>query len=115
MTLVRVFDGVSQQVEQHLAHPRLVGTDHRQVRIERLHQFYGLGADEGGGDRRGIRDDLLQIDVAQFQIHLARPELADVEYVGDQPQQMLAARVDGLYVLALCLGELAIDFLQHHP
>ena len=100
-------DGVAEVVEQNLAEPLRVAaqvTVHLRRDVDDQLEPLGLGAlaqeADGAGDHRLERELLVR------QRQAARLDLAEVEDVVDDPQQVLAGGLDLLQVAALPIGEL---------
>ena len=83
------FDGISRQVEQHLAQATLVGQNCRHIGGDGPGDFQspvvGAGAEQfGHAAHQG-----LDIDGGGIELQLARLQPCIVQKVVDQPQQML--------------------------
>ena len=106
--------GVAQEVEQGLAHLRqvrvhradLVGAAH----VQAVGVLRGQRLDHGGD----VADQAGHVEGLEVQLHLAGLDLGEIEDGVDQPQQVLAGRVDLLEVVGELLGpEVGGVLLEH--
>jgi hypothetical protein len=90
--LRREFDGIGQQVQQHLVQLRRVGK--QPAAPSRSFQPDLLLVGQGLDHRHRLVDDLVDLDNFETELHLTRLDLGEVEDVVDQPKQVLPAGVD---------------------
>ena len=91
----RVFDGVREQVVEHLPQPASIG--HHDGRCSLCRQLEGFPVGQGTqpGDRLG--DGALNIERLPLELHAAGFDLGQVEDVVDECQEVVAAGVDVLH------------------
>src|SRR5690606_36113722 len=89
-TLFGEATSIAKQIDEDLADARPVAVYWRQFAVNRRHKFDPLGLEEGTHCFRRCVDNLLHIYPILVQRHASHRDLAQVEYVVDEPRQMLA-------------------------
>ena len=124
--MVGELGGVGEQVEQRLPDLGLVGVHRADVVGALDHQRVAVLLDQRLDDRLDVPDELADLERLQEQVHPAGLDLGEVQDVVDQPEQVLAGRVDPLEVreerllvevLGLLLEHLGVadDGVQRRP
>ena len=90
--------GVGEQVEQRLADLGLVGVHRADVVGARDDQRVAVLLHQRLDDRLDVPHELADLERLQEQVHPPGLDLGEVQDVVDQPQQVLAGRVDPLEV-----------------
>ena len=108
-SLLGELEGVGEEVLQDLLQALRVGANVRgDLRLDLDREIQPLLL----GDRPEVAiDELLQVgdgDVARLDLHLARLDLAEVEDLVDEREEIAARGVDGLGVLDLLVGEVRV-------
>ena len=115
--LRREFDGVSQQVNQHLIQPHAVAVhifrqDLVGASVERLIFRLDLGLD----DIDNTVHHLSQRNQLYIQRHFPALDFGYIQHVVNQPQQMLAGQVDFGQIILDLLGVIRVIYSQGcHP
>ena len=109
------FDGVAQEIEQHLAQPRRI--THEQPRRQRVHvhqqgEILLRGAQGHGVD--GFFGHVEQVELDGLEFEAAGFDFREIQDVVDERQQRLAAGADDFRVFALLRIEGRIEHQAGH-
>ena len=100
------FDGIAQQIEQHLPQPARVGVDHGgQARSACFGERQPLFGEAWTERRAHFIQQLPQREFAVAQRQLARFDLGKIEHLVDQGKQVAAALADDAHLFPTARGQ----------